>query len=147
MFLSTEKSRLLKPGPMTTFRPRFPKRATGINAVVSNQVSTLQQYYRTDDIRPQCVCYCVNRGVRSDNVNRIAALQLNNRRQLPPFFNSIALEGQLINPADDETVAASVIRKPAIISQVVTVLHGDYRRGHLVSCSRLFGPRIGGVEL
>ena len=31
---------LLKPGPITTLRPRLPKRATGVKAEVSSQRST-----------------------------------------------------------------------------------------------------------
>ena len=40
MFLVIEKSVLLKVGPTTTFRPRLPKRATGVNTEVSNHSST-----------------------------------------------------------------------------------------------------------
>ena len=36
-----EKSVLLNPGPMTTLRPRLPKRGTGVNTEVSNQRSTV----------------------------------------------------------------------------------------------------------
>ena len=41
VFLMIEKSVLLKPGPMTTLRPRLPKRSTAVNTEVSNQRSTL----------------------------------------------------------------------------------------------------------
>src|SRR5215510_6278746 len=40
VFLITEKSVFLKPGPMITLRPRLPNRATALNTEGSNQRST-----------------------------------------------------------------------------------------------------------
>src|SRR5690242_18669148 len=41
VFFTSEKSVLRKPGPITTFRPKLPKRSTAVNTEVSNQRSTL----------------------------------------------------------------------------------------------------------
>ena len=65
MFFMIEKSVLLNPGPMTTLRPRLPKRETGVNTEVSNQRSTLPIIAdRPGYVRPKRVGDACDRAVR-----------------------------------------------------------------------------------
>src|SRR4051812_29312410 len=62
-------------------------------------------------------------GVAREKVDGVAALRLDYRRQLPALEELVAVEGQLVEAAEDETVARVEVGKPPVAAQVEAVLH------------------------
>ena len=129
MFFMIEKSVLLNPGPMTTLRPRLPKRETGVNTEVSNQRSTPPMIAIGPVTSGRSVFgYAVDGAVRGDDVDGIAALRLHDRGELPALDEPVATKRQFVYCADDEAVAGVEIRRTAVAAQVIAVLHDDALR-------------------
>ena len=109
-----EKSVLLNVGPMTTFRPRLPKRATGVNTEVSNQRSTLPMIL----IGP----VTSGRSVPATPLNVLLVVTMLTGLPLcdwtiaascQPSTNRLPRNGNSYNRADDEAVTRVEIRKAA----------------------------------
>src|SRR5262249_32659411 len=62
-------------------------------------------------------------GVAGQQGNRIATLRLNYRRELPTRNKLVFVEGQFVQPTDDEAMPGIEIRQPAVTQEVVAVLH------------------------
>lgn len=121
-------------------------RNSGEHRSVEPTLNTAGGHDRSSDIWPECVGNAVNRAVTRNNVDRTAALRLNNNRQLPSFQQPAPAQWQVIYSAEDEPVARIKIRKPAISFQIVTVLPDDSSRAEGIVIQR-FGPGIKGIEL
>src|SRR5262249_25905727 len=78
------------------------------NGIVEPLVRIAQDLRGSEHVRPQ-ESSRQGRDI-SSHVNRVAALQLRDRRELPAFDEAVAPEGQLINPVDDEAVARVEVR-------------------------------------
>jgi hypothetical protein len=88
---------LLKAGPMTTFRPRLPKRGTGVNTDVSKPgINAAENVDRTVHVGSQCAGHAINCAVRRHNVYRVAALRLHDGGDLPAFDPPVAAKREFV---------------------------------------------------
>ncbi len=117
---------LLKLGPMTTFRPRLPKRETGVNTEVSNQAST----------RPRILIGLLTSGLRvpvtpftvlfvSDDVYRVAALRLHDGGKLPAFHQPISAKWQFVYSTNNKPLTSVIVRQSPAPGEVIAVLGHD----------------------
>ena len=97
VFLVIEKSVLLKAGPITTFRPRLPKRAYGRkHGSVKPGINAAENIDGPFTSGRQCAGHAVHRAVRRHNVYRVAALRLYDGGELPAFDQPVAVKRQFV---------------------------------------------------
>src|SRR5262249_52336700 len=101
---------------------------------------------RTRNIGPERAGHTVDHAVGGNDVDRVAALRLDYRSELPALDVPVAFDRQFINRAQDETVARVEVRQSAVTTQVVAVLHDHSLRAERIVVERL-RERIGCVEL
>ena len=146
VFFMIEKSVLLNPGPMTTLRPRLPKRADRREyRSIEPTIDAADDVDWSGHIGPQRVRHASDCAVAGDDVDWVAALRLKNRGKLPAVEEPVAAKWQFIDCADDDAVARVEIRKTTIAAQVIAVLHNDALRTEGIVVERL-RPGVGSVD-
>ena len=74
------------------------------------------------------VRHAVESAVARHDVDGIAALRLDDRRDLPSATQRVARERQVVDGAEDESVARIEVRQPVFVGNVVAVLDGEAQR-------------------
>ena len=139
-----DRSAVPKPGPITALRGRLPKWKTpsadtgsantesevhepairGSQTVARNHWLGSSRTSRSPTRSGlQRVGHAVERPDVGDDVDRVAALGLEDESELPAVDQPVALERQIVDGVHDEAVARIVVRRPLAVGDVVAVLH------------------------
>src|SRR5262249_34870635 len=76
-------------------------------------------------IWPERVGHAVDRAVAGYYLDRVAALRLDDRGELPALDGLVAAKWQFVDRADDDAMSRVEIRKAQVAAQVIAVLHDD----------------------
>ena len=127
--LGDRRSVLRKLGPITTLRPRVPKRGAATKGDGSNHWSTLPMMeIGPVDVGTDGVRHAVERTVARDDVEGVAALRLDDGRDLPPSGQRMSAGRELVYCAEHESMSGVEIGQTVLAGNVVTVLDGKAGR-------------------
>src|SRR6185369_1460547 len=109
-------------------------------------IHTADDAHRSGHVWTHGIRRAVETAVARDDVDRIAALRLDDCRQLPAAYQRVTGEWQFVCTAEHEPVPGVEVGQPVLIADVVAVLNGKAGGIERVGVERL-RPRIGGGEL